>query len=72
MFAPAVTVSEKIKIKICYLKKVGQGYEVEKRFLSRSNANVSMCIAEFFIILTSGNIRKRTNFTYFKHLKSKM
>ena len=66
-------ISEKIKFLIFDLEKVGQDHGGEKRYLQRLIANVRMCIAEFFvIILASDNIWKRTNFTYFKHLKSKM
>ena len=73
MFTLAVTVSEKIKFLIFDLEKVVQGHEGRKSvFTPFDRKCLNVYCRFFFIICASGNIRKHTNLTYLKHLKSKM
>ena len=55
------------------VEKVVQGYE-EKNGTYAVRSHMLQCglLIFCFIILASGNIRKRTNLAYFNHLKSKM
>ena len=60
----SMCIAEFFHFKHIEIENVGQRYGGEKRDLRRSITMCECVLLNFFIILMSGSIRKRTNFIY--------
>ena len=70
-FALAFTVCQKLIFKLLTLQIQFKVTEAKNGTCAVRSEMFQCVLLNFLVILASGNIRKRTNFTNFKHLKSK-